>query len=57
MTDPDRDLEVEIDLTYEMLLKAQTPEAQRAAFNQMKALISLRSPRRIENMERDRGLR
>jgi len=57
MTDPDRTLEAEINLSCEQLIRAQTTEARRAAFEQMKEQISRRSPQQIERMERARGLR
>jgi hypothetical protein len=49
-------LETQIDAAALRLATADTPAGRRAAWSELKALISRRSAERIAQMERDRGL-
>lgn len=51
------DLEESIDFQALMLHTAETPEARRQAWNELVRLRSMRTMDRIEEMERERGLR
>lgn len=53
----DAELEARIDRERLALLLAQTPAEQRAAWAEFTRLINMRSPQRVEQMERERGLR
>lgn len=55
--DFDADLERAIDFQHGLLVTAMTPAEQTAAWDEMKRLIDQRSPRQIEQMEREQGLR
>lgn len=55
--DFDADLERQIDFQRGLLATAITTAEQTAAWEEMKRLIAQRSPERIEQMERERGLR
>jgi hypothetical protein len=54
---PDRELEDRIDLAALHLHTAPTPDERRAAWETLKHLVAQRTPRRVEEMERARGLR
>lgn len=58
-TNIDPDVELERAIDHQMLLVwfGSTREVRRAASAEMTRLIGLRSPRRVEQMERERGLR
>lgn len=53
------DEQLERDIDHQMLLVwyGNTREVRAAALAEMTRLIGMRSPRRIEQMERERGLR
>jgi hypothetical protein len=51
------DLETQIDWQFLQLSTAKTPEDRRLALGRMEALIKLRTPERVETMEREQGLR
>jgi hypothetical protein len=51
------DLETQIDWQFLQLSTAKTPEDRRIALGRMEALIKLRTPERVEEMERGQGLR
>lgn len=51
------DLEESIDFQALMLHTAETPQARRHAWNELLRLRSLRTAERIEEMEREQGLR
>lgn len=53
----DSALESLIDAAFDLMLKAQTPEAARQHFEQMRRLIAQRSPQRLFAMEVERRLR
>ena len=55
MTESDL-LERRIENARQKLLEAKTEEAQRIAWTLMRALLCQRSPERIAQMERERGL-
>lgn len=55
--DPDVELERRIDRAYLTVWLGKTREERRAASDELTRLVALRSPRRIEQMERERGLR
>jgi hypothetical protein len=55
--DADADLENQINYQALLLHTAKTPEARRAACTLLSQLHAMRSPRQIEKMERERGLR
>jgi hypothetical protein len=55
--DFDAELERQIDFQHGLLVTAMTPAEHAAAWEEMKRLIAQRSPERIEQMERARGLR
>jgi hypothetical protein len=57
LSQADAELEAEIQLAYELGLKASSPDLARAAFAAMAGAIAQRSPERIAQMERERGLR
>lgn len=50
-------LEESIDFQALLLHTAETPEARRHAWNELLRLRALRTPERIDEMERERGLR
>lgn len=54
---PDDRLEAAIEATRQALLGAKTAVMRRALAEQMRQLIGQRSPWRIAQMERERGLR
>lgn len=51
------DLEEQIDQAAFDMNHAPSPDEQRAAWERLKKLHAMRSPERIEQMERERGLR
>lgn len=51
------DLEEQIDRSVHELHTAQTKEAQHIAWERLKKLHAMRTPERVEEMERERGLR
>jgi hypothetical protein len=53
----DAELERLIDFEAGLLAIAQTPAEQTSAWDQLKRLVAQRSPERIEQMEREQGLR
>lgn len=53
----DADLERQIDFQRGLLAIAQTPAEQTSAWEELKRLVAQRSPERVEQMERERGLR
>lgn len=53
----DADLERRIDFEAGLLAIAQTPAEQTSAWEELKRLVAQRSPERIEQMEREQGLR
>jgi len=55
--DADADLENQIDYQALLLHTAKTTEARRAACALLSQLHAMRSPARVEQMERERGLR
>jgi hypothetical protein len=55
--DPDVELERRIDHQMLLVWFGSTREVRRAASAEMTRLIGMRSPQRIEQMERERGLR
>lgn len=55
--DADAELERRIDFQAGLIATALTPDEQRSAWEELKRLHGLRSPERIERMERERGLR
>lgn len=55
--DADAELERRIDFQAGLIATALTPDEQRSAWEELKRLHGLRSPERIEQMERERGLR
>lgn len=55
--DADADLENQIYYQALLLHTAKTPEERRAACDLLAQLHSMRSPRRVEQMERAKGLR
>lgn len=57
MNRQDLEREQRIDLCYFDLVAAQTPEERRAAFERLKVESKQRRPERVEEMERERGLR
>lgn len=50
-------LEESIDIQALLLHTAETPEARRYAWNELLRLRALRTQERIEEMEREQGLR
>lgn len=55
--DPDMELERQIDFQCGLVATAITREEKVTAVEELKRLISLRSPAQVERMERNRGLR
>lgn len=55
--DPAELLEVRIHFVTEILVRAPDRESKLSAYERLRALIGLRSPRVIERMEIERGLR
>jgi hypothetical protein len=55
--DPDVELERRIEREYLAVWLGKTREERRAASDELARLVKLRSPRRIQQMERERGLR
>lgn len=53
----DVELERRIDREYLTVWLGRTREERRAAVDELTRLVALRSPRRVEQMERERGLR
>lgn len=53
----DIELERRIDREYLTVWLGKTREERRAASDELARLVALRSPRRIEQMEKERGLR
>lgn len=53
----DAELERRIDFEAGLLAIAQTPAEQTSTWEELKRLVAQRSPERIEQMERERGLR
>lgn len=53
----DAELERRIDFEAGLLAIAQTPAEQTSAWEELKRLVAQRSPERIEQMEREQGLR
>lgn len=53
----DEELEHEIEDAYEAVLRARGDEQVTTAWQTMRTLINQRSPQRVEDMERARGLR
>lgn len=53
----DAELERRIDFEAGLLAIALTPAEQTSAWEELKRLVAQRSPERIEQMERERGLR
>lgn len=53
----DAELERQINFQYGLIATALTRDEQMAAQTEMTRLIGLRSPRQVEKMERERGLR
>lgn len=53
----DIDLETQIEQQCERLRSAQTPSEKRAAWDRFKHLHAMRTPERVSQMERERGLR
>ncbi|HEX7113744.1 MAG TPA: hypothetical protein VF193_01320 [Steroidobacter sp.] len=53
----DSDLESQIASAAQQLHTAPTPQERRAAWERLKQLHVMRSPERVEQMERERGLR
>jgi hypothetical protein len=51
------DLETQIDWQFLQLSTAKTPEDRRIALGRMEALIKMRTPATVEEMEKARGLR
>ena len=51
------DLEQRIDYQALLLHTAATPDERRSAWDELKRLHALRTPERIEEMERERGIR
>jgi hypothetical protein len=51
------DLESQIDWNAHLLRTAKTPDERRAAWERLKHLVEMRTPERVEQMERARGLR
>ena len=54
---PDAELERQIDHQKELMVIALTTAEQTSAWEEMKRLIAMRSPGRVEQMEFERGLR
>lgn len=57
MTPQDRQLESAIEIASLELHGAQTAEQSRAALHKLKSLIDQRTPERVAEIERERGLR
>lgn len=57
MTREDLQREQRADLAYFDLVAAKTPEARREAFQRLCAEVKARTPARVAELERDRGLR
>lgn len=53
----DADLERQIDFQHGLMVTSLTPAEQTVAWEEMKRLIAMRSPERVEQMEREAGLR
>lgn len=53
----DTELEAQIEAARKQGVESTDPETRRFAFKRMAELIAQRSPKRIEQMERARGLR
>lgn len=54
---PDADLERRIDFQAGLIATALTPAEQMSAWDELKRLHAQRSPERVAEMERERGLR
>jgi hypothetical protein len=52
----DAELERLIDFQHGLMVTSLTPAEQTSAWEEMKRLIAMRSPERVEQMERDAGL-
>jgi len=55
--DADAELEGRIDHQADLLREDRSPDENRATWLELTRLHALRSPKRIEQMERERGLR
>lgn len=55
--DVDADLERQIEFQHGLMVIALTTAEQTAAWDEMKRLIAMRSSERVEQMEREAGLR
>lgn len=55
--DPDAELEHRIDQQRELLREDRSPDENRATWLELTRLHALRSKERVEQMERERGLR
>lgn len=53
----DAELERLIDFQHGLLVTSITPAEHTAAWEEMKRLIDMRSPERVEQMEREIGIR
>ena len=53
----DDELERRIDFEAGLLAIAQTPAEQTSAWQELQRLVAQRSPERVEQMEREMGLR
>lgn len=51
------DLESQIDWQAHLLHTAKTPDERRVAWDRLKQLHAMRTPEKIEELERGRGLR
>lgn len=54
--DPDRKLEAEINRAYLDVLQSKDQQQLANNFDRMRELIAQRSPARVEQMEREKGL-
>ena len=57
MKKTDEELEAYIDAAWHSILESATEESKRLAASRLAQLIGKRSPERIEEMERQQGLR
>mgnify|MGYP000414548076 CR=1 FL=1 len=57
MTEQDAELEKQITRAYMQMIAARTPYQRAKALGRMESLIGQRSPERIEEMERERGVK
>jgi hypothetical protein len=55
--DVDAELERQIDFQHGLMVISLTTAEQTSAWEEMKRLIAMRSPARVEQMEREAGLR